>query len=213
MLPLCPPKPRLFEIDGAGVQGRADPTTRSIANSGSTTVVPAVGGIKFVLHCQQHGDGFERARCTEGMTSDTFGRCHRHASWAEDLGDRCGLGGIVERRRGPVGVYVADVAGLESGVGERKAHAGDRTDTTRRRRGDVMRIGVATCAEYLADDGGPTALRGRPLFEYQHARRLRRARSRLVRRRTGGSNPTSTARSCCRSWRRRSCTRRIRRHR
>ena len=78
---------------------------------------------------------------------------------AEDLGDRGSLSGIVEWGRCSVGVDVADVARLESGVGERQAHAGDRANTTRRRRSDVMRIGVATRAEHFADDVGPAVLR------------------------------------------------------
>ncbi len=70
----------------------------------------------------------------------------------EHLGDRGGLGRIVERGRCAVGVDLADVAGLEAGVGERQPHARDCAGTARRRRGDVVGVGVARRAQHLADD-------------------------------------------------------------
>ena len=55
------------------------------------------------------------------------------------------------------------------------------------RRGDVVRVGVAAVAEHLAVDGGAACERVLQGLEHTERRRLRRSRSRRVRRRTGAT--------------------------
>src|SRR3954471_13722866 len=120
-----------------------------------------------MLDRQQQCDGLQPAGRAESMTSDAFGRGHRYTSGAEDLGDCRSLGGVVEWRRRAVGVDMADVRGLQIGVGERQPHAGDRAHDAGSRRGDVMRIGIAGGTHDLADDGGATPFSHRPFLEHQ----------------------------------------------
>ena len=51
--PLWPPKPKLFDIVGPGVHGRGAPRTRSILRAGSSSVVPAVGGMSFFSNARR----------------------------------------------------------------------------------------------------------------------------------------------------------------
>ena len=60
-MPLWPPKPKLFESVGPGSHGRASPMTRSVVISGSTSVVPAVGGMRRFSNDEQDGDGLDGA--------------------------------------------------------------------------------------------------------------------------------------------------------
>ncbi len=166
--PLWPPKPRLFDIAGPGVQGRAAPITRSISMPSSSTVVPAVGGISAVLHRQQQGGGLESPCGAEGMAGDALGGGHRHSTGAEDRGDCCGFCRVVERGAGAVGVELLDVAGRQAGVAESRVHAHDGAGAAGGGSGDVVGVGVAGSAEHLTEDGGATIDSGLPFLEHQH---------------------------------------------
>ena len=120
-----------------------------------------------MFHRQQHGNRLERAGGAEGVTGDALRRCDRHSPLAEHLGDGCRLGSIVERGGRAVGIDVADVARLETGVVEGQPHARDRAGATRSGRGDVMGVGVAGSAQHLAEDVCTSALGSRPFLEDQ----------------------------------------------
>ena len=71
--------------------------------------------------------------------------------------DRLGLGEVVERRRGAVGVDVADVAGRDAGVVEGELHAGRGAVAPGRRGGDVVGVGGRGRPEDLGVDVGARA--------------------------------------------------------
>jgi hypothetical protein len=120
--------------------------------SSPRTLVLAVGGMSCVLDRQQHRSRFECSGGAEGVTGHPLGRHDRYRAGPEDVRDRGGLGGVVERCARAVRVDLLDVGRLEAGVVERQLHAGDRPDAAWRRRGDVVGVGVARAAEDLADD-------------------------------------------------------------
>ena len=62
------------------------------------------------------GDCFDRAGSSEAVASDALGRSDRGRGWPEDRHDRLGLREIVEWRRGPMGIDVANIAGQQSSV-------------------------------------------------------------------------------------------------
>src|SRR5439155_19314649 len=64
------------------------------------------------------------------------------------------LGAVVERRRGAVGVDVADVFGRHLRVAERLAHRARAAFASFRRLGDVVRVGGGTVAQELGQDAG-----------------------------------------------------------
>ena len=109
-MPLWPPKPKLLDSVGPGVQGRASPRTRSISgSSGSTAVVTAVGGIRLAAHRLDDGDRLDGTGRAERVAGDALDRRDGRAGGAEQLGHRLRLGGVVERGGGAVGVHVGDV--------------------------------------------------------------------------------------------------------
>ncbi len=184
--PLWPPKPKLFEITGPGSQGGLADDEVDVH-----VVVEHLGVRRRrdqpVLDRQQRGGGLERAGGAERMSGDALGRHDRDGAGTEHRGDRGGLGGVVERGRGAVGVHLLDVAGLEPGLGECEPHAGDRA-RRRRATGAVMWWASALLAPPRISPRivAPRCDRVRPLLEDRARRRPRRARSRRDRRRTVG---------------------------
>ena len=85
------------------------------------------------------------------------------------LVDGLGLGQVVERRRGPVGVDVADVAGRDAGVGQGQLHAGRRPVAARGGGGDVIGVGRRAGAEELAVDARPAPPGVLEVLEHQRA--------------------------------------------
>ncbi len=83
--PLWPPNPKLFEIEGPGVQGRGSPTTRSISMSSSGAVVFAVGGISPCWIDSTQRSGLEGAGGAERMAGHAFGRDDRDPVRTEDV--------------------------------------------------------------------------------------------------------------------------------
>jgi hypothetical protein len=82
------------------------------------------------------------------------------------------LGGIVEGRRGAVGVHVRDALRLEARPVERRAHHLDHADALGMRRGDVVRVVGRAVADDLGDRLGtaPDSV-GEPL-QHEHDRTL-----------------------------------------
>ena len=123
-LPLCPPKPKLLEIVGPGSHGRgaADDDVDAEVD------VDGVGGRRDlpVLERQQHGRRLECPGGAEGVSGDTLDRRHRRAGLTEHLEHGFRLGSVVERRRRPVSVDLADVGRLQASVLEGQLHAHDR---------------------------------------------------------------------------------------
>src|SRR5581483_2968939 len=87
---------------------------------------------------EDRGGGLHRPGGGDEVAGDALGRRDRRRRSAEDLDDGLGLGGVVERRRGAVGVDVSDGRRREAGVVEGQLHAGGGARTTRRRGGDVV---------------------------------------------------------------------------
>ena len=80
------------------------------------------------------------------------------------------------------------VGGVEAGVVERELHARGRALAAGRRRGDVVRVGVAAVAERPRRRCvAPRATRAVPALEHAEAPRLRPSRSRRGRRRTAAT--------------------------
>ena len=115
--PLWPPKPKLFEMVGPGSQARGSPITRSIwGSSGSTSVVIAVGGIRrrridSITATASMAPAAPRECPVTPLIEVTGG-----PGETEQLVERLGLGGVVQRGGGAVSVDLADVASVEAGV-------------------------------------------------------------------------------------------------
>ena len=115
-LPLWPPKPKEFERITSTLAERGSPITTSKAISGSTTVVPAVGGMSWFCRVNTEATpsrapaaAREWPRCP--LIDVVTGACV-----AKDLAHRHGLGEIVEWSGRAVRVDVRDIARRELGV-------------------------------------------------------------------------------------------------
>jgi hypothetical protein len=83
---LWPPKPKLFDSTGPGVQGKADVGT-STSRVSSRFWCPAWGD-DGVLDAQGDRDGFDGAGCAEGLPSNALDARHRRAPGAEQAPQR-----------------------------------------------------------------------------------------------------------------------------
>ena len=113
-----------------------------------------------------------RARCSQGVTGDALGGREEGTGSPEQLVDRHGLGHVVERGGGAVGVDVGDVGRLDAGLLHRQFHARDRADTAGGWGGDVVGVGGAGPAQHLGQDGDVTFQGHVPLLEREDARSL-----------------------------------------
>ena len=187
MLPLWPPKPKLFDMRGAGCPragGAHDEVDLECRRS--STLVLAVGGMRRCSHRQQHGGGLERAGGAERVAGDALGRRDRH-------------------RAGPnTSVIAAASAASFSGVdvpwalicrmspgwrpASSRASCMHAIAPTPPGAGAVMwwASALLAAAEHLAEDRGAAGDGHLPLLEHEHGRALAHARSRRARRRTGG---------------------------
>ncbi len=128
-LPLWPPKPKLFDITGPGVHGRASPMTTSIVISGSMVVVFAVGGISSWRIDSSEAAASSAPAAPRAWPVTPLVETTGTACGSEDLGHCSCFGGVVERSRRTVGVDLLDRRRIEAGVVEREPHACDRADT------------------------------------------------------------------------------------
>ena len=140
---------------------RGAPATTSRWMSSPSCSRFAVGGTMPSRIASSAGDGFGRAGGADQVPGDALGRRDRRRGVAEHLADRLGLGRVVERGRRAVRVDVPDLARAKAGVVERELHARRRAFAAGRRRGDVVRVGVAAVAGDLAVDRRAARARAR----------------------------------------------------
>ena len=106
---------------------------------------------------------------------------------AEELGQRLGLGGVVERRRRAVGVDVADVGGRRARRRRAPAPCTTRAAAAGRRGGDVVGVRGATRRRAPRRGSSRPVPRRRPTPRARARPRPRRSRSRRARRRRAGT--------------------------
>ena len=140
----------------------APPATTSTSRSLAGRSWFAVGRHRARGDGQQRCHRLDRAGGTDEVAGHALGGGDRDGAGAEHLGDGGRLGGVVERRRGAVGVDVADVGRREAGVGEGQLHARHRAGAALGRRGDVVGVAGAAVAEHLAEIGGAAGRRPTP---------------------------------------------------
>src|SRR3954454_4083640 len=120
----------------------------------------------------QADDRLDRAGGADEVAGHALGRGDRRTARPEHLGDRLGLGGVVERRRRAVRVDVGDVRRLQPCARERLFHAGDRPDAAGSRCGDVVRVARAPVAAQLAVDRRAPRFGAIPRLEDEEARAI-----------------------------------------
>ena len=143
------------------------PRTRRRAGSRRPCAPSSPWGNRRVAHREQARDGFGRAGGAHEVPGHALGGGHGRRGLAEHLADRLGFRSVVERGRGSVRVHVPDPSRREAGIVECELHARGRAFATRRRRGDVVRVGVAAVAHDFAVDARAAGDRAVPTLEQE----------------------------------------------
>ena len=152
---MWPPKPNEFDSAGAGSHGASVAVDDVEMDLGVGLLVAGRGRDVTAVDAQGRGHGLDGAGPAQGVTGDSLDGGDGGRGRAEHLLDGLGLGQVVERGRGSVGVDVPDLGGGDPSVVEGELHARCGPIPPGSGGGDVVGIGRRRRTEQLGVDAAP----------------------------------------------------------